>query len=291
MKGIILLSVLTACFVWLYWGNTSIQTTKITICSEKIPVPFQGFVIVQVSDLHNAEFGHGQSKLLHAVKAASPNLIAVTGDLVDSRHTDFQKAMEFIDGAVKIAPVYYVTGNHEARIDAYPEFEKKLVKAGVVVLRNQSKRVERNGEYLRVLGLDEPDFIAKGNANKRVRLVDTTLKNTLSDRNSYTILLAHRPELFDEYASNRIDLVLSGHAHGGQVRLPFAGGLVAPGQGLFPRYDGGVYESGQTQMVVSRGLGNSIAPVRVNNRPELAVITLQPGEQPASLGGAGPASP
>ncbi|MEA4849163.1 MAG: metallophosphoesterase [Clostridiaceae bacterium] len=117
---IVLLAVLIAFSVWIYWGNTSIQTTQVSVSSERVPTSFDGFVIVQISDLHNAEFGNNQSKLLGAVKNSSPDLIVVTGDLIDSRHTDIQKAMKFINGAITIAPVYYVTGNHEARIDEYP---------------------------------------------------------------------------------------------------------------------------------------------------------------------------
>ncbi|MEA4849164.1 MAG: hypothetical protein VB106_18170 [Clostridiaceae bacterium] len=151
-----------------------------------------------------------------------------------------------------------------------------MTEAGAVILRNESTAIEYGGNFIRLLGLDDPDFITKGNATEHASMLNITLKSILSKDNEYTILLSHRPELFDLYAANGIDLVLSGHAHGGQVRLPFVGGLVAPNQGLFPKYYEGVYENGQMKMVVSRGLGNSIAPVRINNRPELVVITLAP---------------
>ncbi|GAB6085061.1 metallophosphoesterase [Alkaliphilus crotonatoxidans] len=270
----VLLIFLVPFSIWVYWGNTSILTTQIHISSKSLPVSFNGFRIVHVSDLHNTEFGVNQEKLLDAVKNASPDLIAITGDLIDSRRTDLLKAMDFVNGAVKIAPVYYVTGNHEARIDEYLKLEEKMAEAGVVLLRDKGVTIERGEDFIRLLGLDDPSFMKKNDKiENSITLTDAKLKD-LMDENQYTILLSHRPELFNVYAAHSIDLILSGHAHGGQVRLPFVGGLVAPNQGLFPKYDEGIYEIGPSKMVVSRGLGNSIFPVRINNRPELVVITL-----------------
>ena len=252
------------------------QVTEIIIESNEIPESFRGFTIVQVSDLHNTEFGEDQSGLLSLIKDAAPDLIAVTGDLFDSRHTDVETAMAFINGAIKIAPVYYVTGNHEARIDEYAELEEQLKQAGVVVLDDACVEIEYGGESIRLMGVNDPDFIDQGDVYvDDAYLIDAKLK-AMPDADSgvYTILLSHRPELFNVYVDNGIDLVLCGHAHGGQVRLPFIGGLLAPDQGLLPQYTEGVYENGQTKMVVSRGLGNSLCPIRINNRPELVVITL-----------------
>ncbi len=273
----VLLAILVAFSIWVYWGNTSIQTTKISINSEKVPTSFNGFRIVQVSDLHNAEFGENQSKLLQTVKNISPDMIAVTGDLIDSSHTDVEKAMDFINGAVKIAPVYYVTGNHEAWTDKYAKLKEQMTKSGVIILSDQGITIKRDGSLIRLLGLNDPDFTIKHDMfGEDAAMINTKLKDMQkqSENGEYTILLSHRPELFDVYVDNSIDLVLSGHAHGGQIRLPFLGGLVAPNQGFFPKYTAGVYEKKQTKMVVSRGLGNSIAPVRINNCPELVVITL-----------------
>lgn len=269
---------LTAFCVWVYWGNTSIQTTEIIISSEKIPEPFGGFTFVQVSDLHNAEFGHDQIRLLSAVKNASPDLIAVTGDLIDVNHTDTVKAMEFIYEAVEIASVYYITGNHEAWYDRYDELKQLMIEAGVIILDDDVTSIEHNGASVRLIGLSDPDFTGADSYEVK-GMTDTKLKTLLSgisDNDEYIILLSHRPELFDVYAANNIDLVLSGHAHGGQVRLPFIGGIVAPDQGFFPKYTEGIHEKSMTSMVVSRGLGNSIIPVRINNRPELVVIKLEP---------------
>ncbi|MEA4815671.1 MAG: metallophosphoesterase [Lachnospiraceae bacterium] len=270
----VLLILVISLFSWVYWGNVSIQTTQTNIESKNLPKALDSFKIAQVSDLHNACFGTNQSKLLSAIKEANPDMIAVTGDLIDSRHTNIQKAMDFINGAVNIAPVYYVTGNHEARIKEYAKLEEQMYKAGVTILRDKSLLIEYNGSFIQILGLDDPSFSSGNSALEKSNAeIDIKLKNMLTP-NFYKVLLSHRPELLDIYAQNNIDLVLSGHAHGGQIRLPFIGGFFAPNQGFFPKYSKGVYEKDQTKMVVSRGLGNSIFPVRINNRPELVVITL-----------------
>jgi len=255
--------VLFVIFALCYWGNTSIQTSHINITNEKIPLSFNDYTIVQVSDLHNTEFGNNQSRLLKAIRKASPNIITVTGDLIDSNHNDISKAMDFINGALKIAPVYYVTGNHEAKSSLYSELKSNMLKAGVEILEDEGILLENSGESIELIGLNDTTFLTGAN-----------LAN-LVNNDKYTILLSHRPELFDYYVFNNVDLVLCGHAHGGQIRLPFIGGLYAPKQGFFPEYYEGVYEKNQTSMVVSRGLGNSIIPLRINNRPELVVITLK----------------
>ncbi len=269
---IFLLSVL---FLWLYWGNTSIRTTQVGIADKKIPASFSGFRIVQISDLHNAEFGKHQGRLLKAVRDASPDLIAVTGDLIDSRHTNLEEAMEFVRGAVRIAPVYYVTGNHEARLGRYAFFKNKMEEAGVSILKNTGATISRGGSCIRLLGLEDPAFSKPHGTNaENAALLDARLKAMRSAGNAYTVLLSHRPEQLDVYTANGTDLALCGHAHGGQIRLPFIGGLFAPNQGFFPKYTAGVHQKGRTKMVVSRGLGNSLAPLRINNRPELVVLTL-----------------
>ena len=270
-----LLILLAAFSAWVYWGNTSIQTTQVRIGSKKFPASFDGFRIVQISDLHNARFGAGQSRLLGAVKEASPDLIAVTGDLIDSRRTDVEKAMELIDGAVLIAPVYYVTGNHEARTGQYAVLKRRMEEAGVSILKDEGATIRRRGDSVRLLGLEDPAFVGREKTNaENAAVLDGEMKKIPVENGGYAVLLSHRPELLDVYAENGVDLVLCGHAHGGQIRLPFIGGLFAPNQGFFPKYSEGVHEKGRTKMVVSRGLGNSLAPVRINNRPELVVVTL-----------------
>ena len=177
--------------------------------------------------------------------------------------------------AVQIADTYYVTGNHEASLSQYDELKAELENTGVVVLEDKAMQLEYNGDDITLIGLSDPSFTLKGDMFGEVpAMVDTKLRGLIGDKDNYTILLSHRPELFEAYVNCGVDLVLSGHAHGGQFRLPFIGGLVAPNQGLFPKYDAGLYTKGDTNMIVCRGLGNSIIPIRFNNRPEIVLLEL-----------------
>lgn len=256
----VLLLVFLGLLLWSLWGNTALTVTAYPIRHEEIPDRFDGFTIAQVSDLHNAEFGKDNEKLLALLEEAQPDMIAITGDLVDSRKTDLEVAVAFAREAVKIAPTYYVTGNHEARIAQYALLKTALTELGVVVLENESLLLQREQDTVTLTGLTDPDF---------------GIPWPELSCDTYQIVLSHRPERFDLYAQQELDLVLSGHAHGGQFRLPFVGGLYAPHQGLFPEYDAGLFTEGDTTMVVSRGLGNSLFPLRFNNRPELVIVTLE----------------
>lgn len=259
--------------VWLIWSNKTVKTTDITVSSNNLPTEFNDYKIAHISDLHNAEFGENNSKIIDILKNQNPDIIAVTGDLVDSNHTNIDIAVSFMKQAVKIAPCFYVTGNHEAWTEQYNELESKLIECGVNVLHDTYFDLEKNGAKIKLVGIDDPSF-TKGYELTEESIIETKLKEfNLED--SYTILLSHRPEYFKTYVNSNIDLVLTGHAHGGQFRLPFIGGLVAPNQGLFPKYDSGLFTENNTNMVVNRGIGNSIIPVRINNRPEVIIINLQ----------------
>lgn len=255
----------------LLWGNTSIQTSfyEVSLPAEKAGL--NGYTIVQVSDLHNAGFGKDQKRLLNAIKKQSPDMIAVTGDIIDSSRTNIDVAMEFIKGAVEIAPVYYVTGNHEGWVSSnvYQKLTAEMEAAGVILLDNSFCTLYYEDTYFTLMGLMDSDMPGNNYA-----LAKTCLKTIMEQTDDYTILLSHRPEYFDLYTQYGVNLTLSGHAHGGQFRLPFIGGLYAPNQGLFPQYTEGTFTEGNTTMVVSRGLGNSVIPLRINNRPELVVVTL-----------------
>lgn len=274
-KRILLLSVaallLVAAAIGIVWGNTALELTEITVRTERLPAAFSGYRIAHLSDLHNTEFGEDNRALLDKLKAAAPDAIMVTGDVVDSRRTDFDIAAEFMAEAVKLAPVYYATGNHESRLADYAELEQRFSQSGVTILRGSGVTIERDGGSLLVLGVDDPDFTPDVDDAAGV---DATLTK-LTDTETYTVLLSHRPELFDTYAKHGIDLTLSGHAHGGQIRLPFIGSIYAPEQGFFPAYTSCLHEKGSSRLVVSRGLGNSLIPVRINNRPEIVLITLE----------------
>ena len=260
---------------WILLGNTQLEITEYYVSSSKTPDSFDGFEIAQISDLHNAEFGDKNKDLLVLLSQIKPDVIVLTGDLIDSRQTDIEIALDFAGKAVQIAPAYYVPGNHEARVPEYEQLKSGLTDLGVTVLENQKVQITKDGESITLMGIQDPSFRTDylfGDAESVSGQAITSLQN---ESDGYTVLLSHRPELFDLYVDTGVDLVFSGHAHGGQFRLPFVGGLVAPNQGFFPKYDAGQFVEENTTMVVSRGLGNSIIPFRINNPPEIVVVELK----------------
>lgn len=267
--------ILVALVIWIAWGNTALELSTYTVSSSKLPQSFDGYRIAHVSDLHNAEMGKDNEKLLTILRDADPDMIAITGDLIDSRNTDIEVALQFIRKAVKIAPCYYVTGNHEARVNEYDELKAGMEAAGVTVLEDVRTEISMEGETITLIGVNDPSYQTDYLFGDAESVMNAKLEGLHTENDGFTILLSHRPELFNTYADHDIDLILSGHAHGGQFRLPFIGGLVAPNQGLFPEYDAGIYTEGNTNMLVSRGIGNSILPFRINNRPEVILIELQ----------------
>jgi len=268
-------TILIALVIWIAWGNTALELNAYTISSSKLPQSFAGYRIAHVSDLHNAEMGKDNEKLLTMLRDTDPDMIAITGDLIDSRNTDIEVALQFVREAVKIAPCYYVTGNHEARVNEYGELKAGMEVAGVVVLEDERTEINLEGETITLIGVNDPSYHTDYLFGDSETVMNTKLEELHTENDGFTILLSHRPELFDAYVDQDVDLVLSGHAHGGQFRLPFIGGLVAPNQGLFPEYDTGIYTEDNTNMLVSRGVGNSILPFRINNRPEVILIELQ----------------
>lgn len=258
---------------WLWWGNRAVMVHTISVTDQRLPQEFEGFRIAQISDLHNEVFGSGNGELLTLLAGTRPDIIVITGDLIDSRRTDVSAALEFVRGAVEIAPVYYVAGNHESRLpEEFWMLERCMENLGVSVLRGERTLLTREGAAVALIGVDDPTFQDKNSANWP-GIVEEEL-GRLREEGLYSILLIHRPELLETYARAGMNLVFSGHAHGGQVRIPFVGGVIAPNQGFFPQYDGGLYTMGDTQLVVSRGLGNSLCPLRVNNRPEIVLAEL-----------------
>ena len=268
-------AVLVALVIWIAWGNTALELNTYTISSSKLPQSFDGYRIAHVSDLHNTEMGKDNEKLLAMLRDADPDMIAITGDLIDSRNTDIEVALKFVSEAVKIAPCYYVTGNHEARVNEYGELKAGMETAGVTVLEDVRTEISMEGATITLIGVNDPSYQTDYLFGDSETVLNTKLEELHTEDGEFTVLLSHRPELFDAYTDHGIDLVLSGHAHGGQFRLPFIGGLVAPNQGFFPEYDAGIYTEGNTNMLVSRGIGNSILPFRINNRPEVILIELQ----------------
>ncbi|MBO5287380.1 MAG: metallophosphoesterase [Clostridia bacterium] len=237
----------------------------------------EGFKIAQISDLHNTQIGEDNCKIIEKLKEISPDIIAITGDLIDSRNTSIEIALSLVKQAQEIAPCYYVTGNHEDRVEDYPILEQGLKALGVTVLRSESTIIDYNGEKINLIGIDDPMFdLPYGDSNEGARMMIYEDLKGLIDNNYYNLVLSHRPEAFEEYTQLKANLVLCGHAHGGQIRLPFLGGVLAPNQGFFPKYEEGRFDSGNTTMIVSRGIGNSLFPFRVNNTPEIVVVTLSP---------------
>lgn len=256
-----------------YCQNHQLDISSFVYHNEKLPGSFHGFRILQVSDLHNARFGFHQKKLMKEIQLASPDIILISGDLIDKRRcrkNNIQPALRFVKEAVKIAPVYYVPGNHEATSEIYPYLKERLLAYGVEVLGNSMVELSRNEEAITLIGVKDPKFYI--HEPQRFQHNLQTLKQ-MSD-NQFHILLSHRPEYFDFYAACGFDICFCGHAHGGQIRLPKIGGLYAPNQGIFPKYTNGRYVKGDTTMFVSRGLGNSKAPLRIHNHPQLVLVRL-----------------
>ena len=252
--------------VFLYSQNKWIFTEQITIHSSQLPQNFNEFKIVHLSDLHGQSFGKNQRHLVTKINTFKPDIIAITGDLFDSSYED-EASFTLIE-QLNHYPIYFVTGNHEAWINQYDKLEQRLLELGVHILRNESISLEINNQNIELIGIDDPAFGVSVDNN-----LTKTLKTTATD--SYKILLSHRPETFETYVTSGVNLVLSGHAHGGQFRFPFIGGLIAPDQGFFPEFEEGIHTKNQTTMIISRGLGNSIIPQRLFNRPHLIEITLK----------------
>jgi len=274
-KLFVSLIIFTGALFFCIWQNNSIMITRFEYADEGIPSEFDGFTIVHVSDLHNKEFGPQQEDIVEKVKSISPDIIVITGDLVDRRKYNLEVAMDFVEKASEVAPVYFVSGNHEAWSGKYDLIKSRLTAAGVIVLDNEKTELIKGNSSIRILGLSDPDFLTSEYLNG----TDTSEMEAQlcgwSAGNDFNILLSHRPELFDLYSENGMDLVFSGHAHGGQFGIPGIGGLVAPDQGFFPKYYGGRYSNFSTCMFVSRGLGNSIIPIRLFNRPEIIAVVLE----------------
>ena len=256
-----------------YRQNHQLDISSFVYHNEKLPQSFHGFRILQVSDLHNARFGYHQKKLMKEIQLATPDIILITGDLIDKRRCNkknIQPALRFVKEAVKIAPVYYVPGNHEATSEIYPFLKEQLLSYGVEVLGNSMVEFMRNEESIALIGVKDPKFYL--HEPQRFQENVKALKQ-MSDHN-FHILLSHRPEYFEFYAACGFDICFCGHAHGGQIRLPKLGGLYAPNQGIFPKYTNGRYVSGDTTMFVSRGLGNSKASLRIHNHPHIVLVRL-----------------
>lgn len=264
---IIRLAVLVVLVLLAWYGNSHLVVSHYTYTSDQLGEDLEGYRIVQISDLHNARFGKENGRLLRKIGELGPDMIVLTGDLVDGNRTNIDVALDFAVEALAIAPVYYVTGNHEYWLDEDEQEQlfTGLREEGVYVLMNEKVTITAENASFTLVGLDDSGC----------SLMDGTLGSLLEGTEGVNVVLAHEPQYLDKYARNGADLVLCGHAHGGQFRIPYVGGLVAPDQGLFPKYTAGTYTESDTTMIVSRGLGNSIIPVRIFNDPEIVCVDLQ----------------
>lgn len=255
--------VIIAIAVFCYYQNKHIVITNYEYCTSQVGKDFDGYKIVQLSDLHNAKFGKDNKRLLDKVMKCSPDMIVITGDIVDSRR--MKTTLKLVGELVKLAPVYYVTGNHEYLIDE-KDAEKLfqgMTDAGVRILKDETVGITKGGSSFLLVGLDDKS------------LADDTLRTLIKDSRQMNVVLAHEPQHLQNYSVNGADLVLTGHAHGGQFRLPFIGGVIAPDQGFFPQYTSGKHVYGNTEMIISRGIGNSVIPVRLFNYPEVVCVELK----------------
>jgi predicted MPP superfamily phosphohydrolase len=254
-----------------YDSNHRLTTSTFDVYSSRLPDAFDGFRVVQLSDLHGASFGTDNEKLLDAVRNAEPDIIAVTGDMFDE-YSDDSYAPEMTAELVKIAPVYYVSGNHEWVDNPRPVFAE-MRDAGAVVLRNEYVTLERGGETIVLAGVDDPngpyDMISKEDFVAEIK----------AETDDYILMLSHRNTDFDLWTSLDVDLVLCGHAHGGIIRLPIIGGVIRHPEDTKSPHLEGVFAEGGTTMIVSRGIGNnSPIPMRMFNNPEIVVAVLHTGE-------------
>ncbi|WP_417044101.1 metallophosphoesterase [Dysosmobacter sp.] len=257
------------------WENTSLQITHFDPAFTDLPAGFDGCRIVVLSDLHGAEFGENNEELFQTVADQSPEYIFYLGDLEDKyRGPDPGYAEAVAAGLTAIAPTYYVTGNHEWAIGDVPELKERLAAQGVTVLSNSFVTLERNGDTVVLAGIDDPNGYAD---QKPPETVAAEVYAAYGD--PFWMLLAHRNDRFEsQYSLLGADLVLSGHGHGGIIRLPFTDGLLSTDRTLFPSYTAGLYEANGSALFVTRGLGNSGPSFRLWNRPEVAVVTLHRAE-------------
>ena len=268
-----LIGLLIFVVLFLYEQNNRIVISKHRVKDKKVPSAFNGFKILHLSDLHNKSFGKNQVLLLNKIRKLNPDIILITGDLIDRRRTDFEPVLHLLKGLHSI-PVYYVPGNHEAWSDCYAQLKDILISHELVVLENEERCIVRDHQRLYLYGLKDPGFYNKDDHKLKSRdQLHAQLEAWKPE--GFSILLSHRPEYFDVYASHAIDISFSGHAHGGQIRFPFIGAIVAPHQGFFPKYSAGMYQINTSRLFLSRGLGNSLFPFRIFNQPELILVSLE----------------
>ena len=269
---LILLLLALLCAGFFRWSNHSLQVERLTFSSPRLPEGFDGCTVVVLADLHGAVFGADNQRLLETVSNQAPDVILLAGDLLDRfRETPHSYAVDLGQRLAAIAPTYFVTGNHEWALPDVPALKEALTEAGVTVLDNRFVTLERGGDQILLAGVDDPNGYAD---QKTPEELAEEVHAAWGD--GFWLLLAHRNNLFaPRYSRLGADLVISGHGHGGMIRLPFTDGLISVERTLFPSYTAGFYEENGSTAFISRGLGNSGPSFRLFNRPEVAVLTLR----------------
>ncbi|CAH2214047.1 metallophosphoesterase [Tepidibacter aestuarii] len=261
MKKILVLIILCS---YIYYQVTDIKVNKVNIYSNKISND-SSIRILQISDIHNRNLNN--TSLLHYIKESNIDMVVLTGDVIDATTEDFESIYSFLDSLISINPnVYFVSGNHEWRNSNKNEFIDSLRDKKLIDLNNSNEVFEKNNIKINVSGIDDPY---------------TNHENTYSafkniDNKYFTILLSHSPNVIIKHKNISSDLILCGHTHGGQIRLPLIGGLIAPGQGIFPEYDKGLYNlDDNRKLYIDSGVGTSTLPIRFLNKSQISLIVVQ----------------
>ena len=256
---------------FIYYQDNHLVVSEYSYINSDIPIEFNGYKIMQLSDLHDKEFGENQEKLISHIENINPDAIFLTGDFVTKKSIRHSKELvESLSGKYKM---FFAPGNHEAGCKTYEELKQIFLDNNVHVLENEISSITADTATINVVGLKDPAFYKQSDA-ANVETINEVLKELTKDLEGPTLLLSHMPEHIDTYSKYNINLVFSGHAHGGQFILPVVGSIYAPDQGLFPTLTQGQHEKDGTTMIISRGLGN-LAPVpRLFNYPEIVVVTL-----------------
>ncbi len=274
---LILTASIIVALIYFYIDTNKLETTEYEIYSERLPNSFDGFRIAFISDLHEAEFGEKQSRLIDQIKNSEPDIIVVGGDIFSALPDNFDKIEYLFKEVSKIAPTYYTPGNHESHEGAYYEMLKEISDIDIKLLFNKSETISVGQQSIEIFGLRDPGFAPDIKINKPREIAERELNQLVPEQpENFSVLISHRPDYLEIYGKSGVDVVLTGHAHGGQIRVPFVGPIVAPGQGFFPKLTQGVHYSGNTALVISRGLGVSeLLPLRTFNRPELVSVVLR----------------
>ncbi len=272
LRGLCGVVALAALAGWLWWQQNGLSSETLTVPGA--PEGFAGYRIAILTDIHGKEFGPGNQRLFQFLRDLEPDMIALVGDLV---HKKEQLAMvpPLAQGLAQIAPTYYVTGNHEWAAKVVRELEPMLEENGVTVLANRYVMLERGGSRLALLGAEDPN----GYADQKTIVQLANEVRAQEGAHTYQLLLSHRNNLYEKYATAGVDLTLSGHAHGGFIRLPGTDGLLGhspEGLKIFPSYTAGLYPLKHGVLAVSRGLGNQPPTFRLFNRPDVPLVVLQP---------------